>query len=72
MDPGKVMSGTRTTLDGVAVRVAVPPPEPEPLPFAPPRNGALPSRRLSVMNATMSRPTIDRAGAIHDPTGPMP
>ena len=64
-----------TTFDGAGVRVApVSPPLVEPsLAFPVPiPNGSEPPRRLIVMTATSTRPTTDRTGASHEPTGPTP
>ena len=62
--------------DGAAVRVG-PPSPPSPLPSLPPSphpipNGTWPLSRLSVRCPMRTRPTIDRTGASHDPTGPIP
>ena len=70
-EPLKVTTsgGTMTTFDGAGVTVGPPSPLPFPVPLVL-VNGTLPWSRLSVMNATTSRPTIDRMGATQWPAAP--
>src|SRR4029078_13123212 len=76
IEPSNLASGgTMTTFDGAALRPgSLPLPFPFPLldPPLPMPTGRLPVNRLTVRTPTRTRPTIDRTGASHEPTGPRP